>query len=235
MVAALKDFQTFRCRKLHATISIETCLARQRKARDAYKSYSNTYIGEAAYSCLLSCLDCEQGKKIAVNSDIGEFEKPKRLKVVPEKKRVKSATMIDWTEMKNAYNQQCGTNYLTPKTMLQALYKNSSITAVAAKLGVSQGALRRAMIANKIRFKGQPFKKKPVPPKRQPVPVWEKPLCAKCGKYAAVAKGMCKACYEKRRRTIQRLRENRTQMWDSISIITGTYVTIFIASRQLPV
>ena len=36
--------------------------------------------------------------------------------------------------------------------------------------------------------------KKPKPPIRVPTPIWEKPLCKKCGRWAAVANKMCRSC-----------------------------------------
>lgn len=42
--------------------------------------------------------------------------------------------------------------------------------------------------------------RKQTPPKRDPVPVWDKPLCQQCNRWAAVAKGMCRMCYQKRYR-----------------------------------
>ena len=54
----------------------------------------------------------------------------------------------------------------------------------------------------------KPKKTKPKPPIRVPVPIWEKPLCKKCGRWAAVALGMCRSCYQKRRRDGAKRTEN---------------------------
>ncbi len=147
MVAALKDFETFRCHRLHATISIDTCLARQRKARDAYKSYSNTYIGEAAYSCMLSCLDCEQGSGIAkINPPISEQEKPK-LKIVPKRqKRKLPIHQIDWDDLRVGWNMRNGKKWTSTKQWLGYLYRRKpNIHAMAKMLGVSDSALSKRL------------------------------------------------------------------------------------------
>ena len=41
---------------------------------------------------------------------------------------------------------------------------------------------------------------KPKPPIRVPVPIWEKPLCKECGRWAAVVHGRCRQCDRKHKK-----------------------------------
>ena len=54
----------------------------------------------------------------------------------------------------------------------------------------------------KAKPKAKPEKPKPnpVPPIRVEVPIWERPLCSECGRYAARVHGMCLACDRKERK-----------------------------------
>jgi hypothetical protein len=57
----------------------------------------------------------------------------------------------------------------------------------------------------KLKSKPKPKPKAaPKPPERVPVPLAERPLCVECGRWVVYSKGLCRACYNRRRREEKR-------------------------------
>ena len=57
---------TFHCNRLSCKMSEQACVHNQQIAREAQRGRPGGYP-DHYYSRVLSCLDCEQGKEIAIN------------------------------------------------------------------------------------------------------------------------------------------------------------------------
>lgn len=175
----------------------ETCVNRMRSA-NSYGSGSKRSFTPYQQECYLSCHGCKYGNRFlkeAEKKDIND-KKPSPVK---KANQVNAKNGLNWVDLVNAYNEQKGTKYNSVATFARAIYKDKTLEQVGKELGVAKDTFRSLLVRLGIPRHPRSVKKKikPKPPIRVETPIWEKPLCSECNKWAAVAKGMCKSCYRK--------------------------------------
>jgi hypothetical protein len=119
----------FFCRRLSATMPPSTCVARRRLARMATAA-SHRSLPESAYSCMASCLYCEEGRLVEKNYNPEPLpKKPKavrnpKAKTKPKPKTVDHRTLKPTKPMwEKELCSKCGKWVVYAKGMCKSCYE----------------------------------------------------------------------------------------------------------------